>query len=140
MLNYERNTEGSMLIYNLAATKNFKMKMFTEDKSREKQRSPAKTTLIAPELAQKESLSKHWNLNKVSVKPWQDFCGFNEEPQASLISKEVRAECAWLVTPSSNHFGKTTAIILPRQGRHCFDKEPTPTFFKIHHVYTYMKN
>ena len=56
MLDHERNNEGSMQIYNLAATKNSKMKMFTQDKSREKQRSPAKTTLIAPELAQKGSL------------------------------------------------------------------------------------
>ena len=45
-----------MLIYNLAVTKNSKMKVYTEDKSREKQRSPAKTMLIAPELAQKGSL------------------------------------------------------------------------------------
>ena len=45
-----------MLIYNLADMKNFKMKVYTEDKSREKQRSPVKTMLIAPELAQKESL------------------------------------------------------------------------------------
>ena len=56
-----------MLIYNLAAMKNSKMKMFTQDESREKQRSPAKTTLIASELAQKGSLSKHWNLDKVSM-------------------------------------------------------------------------
>ena len=44
-----------MLLYNLAVMKNSKMKMFTQDESREKQRSPAKTTLIAPELAQKGS-------------------------------------------------------------------------------------
>ena len=56
-----------MLLYNLAATKNSKMKICTQNKSKEKQRSPAKTTLIAPELAPKESLSKHWNPNKVSV-------------------------------------------------------------------------
>ena len=59
MLNHKRNTESSMLIYNLAATKNSKMKMFTEDKSKEKQRNPAKTMLIAPELAPKGSLSEH---------------------------------------------------------------------------------
>ena len=127
VLDHGRNNEGSMLLYNLAAMKNSKMKMFTEDKSREKQRSPAKTTLIASELALKGSLSEHWNLNKVSVKPWQGFCGFSKEPQASLISKKVRAECAQLITLSSNHFGKTTAIILPQQGRHCFGKEPPPT-------------
>ena len=127
MLNHRRNNKDSMLLYNLTVTKNFKMKMFTQDKSREKQRSSAKTMLIAPELAQKGSLSEHWNLNKVSVKPWQGFCGFNEEPQASLIPKEVRAECAQLVTPSSNRFGKTTAVILPQQGRHRFDEEPPPT-------------
>ena len=56
-----------MLIYNLAAMKNSKMKICTQDESREKQRSPAETTLVAPELAQKGSLSKHQNLNKVSV-------------------------------------------------------------------------
>ena len=59
MLDYGRNNEGSMLLYNLAATKNSKMKICTQDKSKEKQRSPAKTTLIAPELALKGSLSKH---------------------------------------------------------------------------------
>ena len=42
-----------MLIYNLTAMKNSKMKICTQDKSREKQRSPVKTMLIAPELAQK---------------------------------------------------------------------------------------
>ena len=69
-----------MLLYNLAATKNSKMKICTQDESKEKQRSPAKTTLIASELALKGSLSKHQNPNKVSVKSWQGFCGFNEEP------------------------------------------------------------
>ena len=59
VLDHKRNNEGSMLIYNLAVTKNFKIKTFTQDESREKQRSPAKTTLIASELIQKESLSKH---------------------------------------------------------------------------------
>ena len=59
MLDYGRNNEGSMLIYNLAVIKNSKMKVYTGDESREKQRSLAKTTLIAPELAQKGSLSKH---------------------------------------------------------------------------------
>ena len=51
VLDYGRNNEGSMLLYNLAATKNFEMKIFTQDESREKQRSPAKTMLVAPELA-----------------------------------------------------------------------------------------
>ena len=59
VLDHERNNEGSMLLYNLAATKNSKMKMFTQDKSREKQRSPAKIMLIAFELIQKGSLSEH---------------------------------------------------------------------------------
>ena len=27
--------------------------------------------------------SKHWNLNKISVKLWQDFCCFNEEPPST---------------------------------------------------------
>ena len=52
-----------MLLYNLAVMKNSKIK----DESREKQRSPAKTTSIAPELAQKGSLNEHWNLNKIFV-------------------------------------------------------------------------
>ena len=69
MLNHKRNNEGSMLIYNLAATKNSKIKICTQDESREKQRSPVKIILIAPELAQKKSLSEHQNLNKISVKP-----------------------------------------------------------------------
>ena len=59
VLDHERNNEGSMLIYNLAVTKNFKMKMFTQDKSRKKQRSPVKTILIAFKLIQKESLNEH---------------------------------------------------------------------------------
>ena len=69
MLDHERNVESSMLIYNLAATKNSKMKICTQNESREKQRSPAKTMLVAPELAQKGSLSEHQNLNKVFMKP-----------------------------------------------------------------------
>ena len=60
------------------------------------------------------------------MKPEQGFCSFNEESQASLIPKEVRAECAQLVTPSSNHFEKTTAVILPQQDRHCFNEELPP--------------
>ena len=102
-----------MLIYNLAVIKNSKIKMFTQDESREKQRNPAKTMLIAPELAQRGSLSEHWNFNKVFVKPWQGFCGFSEEPQASLIPKKVKTECVWLITLSFNCFKKTTAVILP---------------------------
>ena len=39
--------------------KNFKMKMFTQDESKEKQRSFVKITLIASELAPKGSLNKH---------------------------------------------------------------------------------
>ena len=116
-----------MLIYNLAVMKNSKMKICTQDESRKKQRSSIKITLIVSELAQKGNLNKHWNLNKVSVKPWQGFCGFNEEPQASLIPEEVKAECAQPITLSSNCFGKTTAVILPWRGRRCFDEEPPPT-------------
>ena len=59
MLDFKKNNEDSMLIYNLAVMNNFKIKMFTEDKNREKQRSCAKITLVAPELAQKGSLSEH---------------------------------------------------------------------------------
>ena len=59
VLNYETNNKDSMLIYNLAAMKNSKMKICTQDENRKKQRSPAKITLIASELAQKESLNKH---------------------------------------------------------------------------------
>ena len=51
MLNYRRNNKDLILLYNLAAIKNSKMKIYTQDESREKQRSPAKTTLVAPELA-----------------------------------------------------------------------------------------
>ena len=50
VLDHGRNNKGSMLIYNLAAMKNSKIKMFTQDKSGEKQRNSVKTTLIAPEL------------------------------------------------------------------------------------------
>ena len=67
MLNHGKNNKNSILLYNLAATKNSKMKIYTQDKSREKQRSPAKITLVAPKLTQKESLNKHQNLNKISV-------------------------------------------------------------------------
>ena len=129
MLDHRRNNKSSMLIYNLTVMKNFKMKICTQDESREKQKSPAKITLVASELAQKRSLSEHWNLNKVSVKPWQGFCGFSKEPQASLVPKEVRAECVWLITLSSNHFGKTTAVILPQQGWHHFSEELPPTIW-----------
>ena len=67
VLDYERNNKGSMLLYNLAAMKNSKMKIHIQDKSKEKQRSSTKITLAAPELVQKKSLSEYWNLNKVSV-------------------------------------------------------------------------
>ena len=80
MLNYKRNNEDSMLLYNLIVTKNFKMKICTQDESKEKQRNPVKIMLIAPELASKKSLSEHWNPNKVSAKSWQGFCDFSEEP------------------------------------------------------------
>ena len=59
MLDHRRNNEDSMLIYNLAVMKNSKMKVYTEDESRKKQRNSVKTILIAPELAQKGSLGKH---------------------------------------------------------------------------------
>ena len=59
MLDHKRNNESSILFYNLAVMKNFKMKMFTQDKSREKQKSSVKITLIVSELAQKESLSEY---------------------------------------------------------------------------------
>ena len=57
VLDYGRN-KGSMLIYNLAVIKNSKMKMFTEDESRERQKSCAKTTLTTPELALKGNISE----------------------------------------------------------------------------------
>ena len=50
MLNYKRNNEDSMLLYNLAVMKNSKMKVYTGDESREKQKSSAKIMLIASEL------------------------------------------------------------------------------------------
>ena len=59
MLNYKRNNEDLVLIYNLAAIKNFKIKMFIENESRKKQKNSVKITLVASELAQKGSLSKH---------------------------------------------------------------------------------
>ena len=39
-----------MLLYNLAATKNSKMKIYTQNENREKQKGPAKITLTASEL------------------------------------------------------------------------------------------
>ena len=48
-----------MLIYNLAVMKNFKIKMFTQDKNREKQKNSAKIILIASDLIQKKSLSEY---------------------------------------------------------------------------------
>ena len=47
-----------MLIYNLAVMKNFKMKMYTQDKSREKQKSLAKIILTVSELVLKGNISK----------------------------------------------------------------------------------
>ena len=47
-----------MLLYNLAAIKNSKMKIYTQDKSREKQKSPAKITLTASDLTLKENISE----------------------------------------------------------------------------------
>ena len=58
MLNHEKNNEDLMLIYNLAAMKNFKIKIYTQDKSREKQKSSVKTILITFKLALKGSISK----------------------------------------------------------------------------------
>ena len=58
MLDHERNNEGSMLIYNLAATKNSKMKIYTQDESREKQKSSAKIMLTASELALKRNINE----------------------------------------------------------------------------------
>ena len=68
---------------------------------------------------------------KQVLKPWQGFCDFNEEPQASLIPKKVRAECAWLVTLSSNYFEKITAVILPQLNKHYFNKESPSTLLLI---------
>ena len=39
-------------------TKNFKIKIYTQDESREKQKSFVKITLIASELALKENISE----------------------------------------------------------------------------------
>ena len=58
MLNHERNNEGSMLIYNLTAMKNSKIKIYTQNESREKQKSPTKIMSIASELALKGNISK----------------------------------------------------------------------------------
>ena len=59
VLDNKRNNEGLMLLYNLAVMKNFKIKICTQDESREKQRSPVKTTLVAFKLAQKRSLKEY---------------------------------------------------------------------------------
>ena len=58
MLNYKRNNKDSILLYNLIATKNFKIKIYTQNKSREKQKSSTKNILIASKLAWKESINK----------------------------------------------------------------------------------
>ena len=58
VLDYRRNNEGSMLLYNLAVIKNSKMKIYTQDKSREKQKSPAKIMLTVPELALKGNINE----------------------------------------------------------------------------------
>ena len=47
-----------MLIYNLAVMKNSKIKIYTQDKSREKQKSPVKIILIIFELALKENINE----------------------------------------------------------------------------------
>ena len=59
VLDYRRNNKGSMLLYNLAVIKNSKMKVCTQEKSREKQKSFAKILLIAPRLAQKGKISEY---------------------------------------------------------------------------------
>ena len=58
MLDYKRNNKDLMLIYNLTVIKNFKMKIYTQDESREKQKSPVKITSTAFELALKENISE----------------------------------------------------------------------------------
>ena len=58
VLDYKRNNKNSMLIYNLTAMKNSKMKIYTWDESREKQKSSAKIMLITSELALKGNISK----------------------------------------------------------------------------------
>ena len=58
MLNHKKNNENSMLIYNLTAIKNFKIKIFTQNESREKQKSFIKITLTASELTLKGNISK----------------------------------------------------------------------------------
>ena len=59
VLDHERNNEGSMLLYNLAVMKNSKMKVYTGDESKKKQRNSVKTMLIASELVLKRSLNEH---------------------------------------------------------------------------------
>ena len=58
MLNYKRNNKDLMLLYNLTAMKNSKMKIDAQNKSREKQKSSVKITLIASKLIQKGNTSK----------------------------------------------------------------------------------
>ena len=57
VLDYERNKKGLMLLYNLTVTKNFKIKIYTQDKSREKQKNHIKIILITFELALKGNIS-----------------------------------------------------------------------------------
>ena len=57
MLDHGRNNEGSILLYNLAVIKNSKI-MFTQNESREKQKSSVKITLTAPELVLKGNISE----------------------------------------------------------------------------------
>ena len=47
-----------MLIYNLTVMKNFKMKIYIQNKSREKQKSSVKITLIPSKLALKGNISE----------------------------------------------------------------------------------
>ena len=58
VLDHRRNNESLMLIYNLAVMKNSKMKVYTEDKSREKQKSSVKITLTVSDLALKGNINE----------------------------------------------------------------------------------
>ena len=114
------------LIYNLAVTKNSKMKMFTQDESREKQRSPAKTTLIAPELAQKGSLSK-------PLKPWQGFHCFDEVGTAS-----VRNRSQYMIAEFLNYITeyKILLFMFPAYSTHLTQSLNVEVFQQYKHWHT----
>ena len=58
VLDHKRNNKDLILLYNLAAMKNSKMKIYTQNKSREKQKNFINIILKVSELALKGNISK----------------------------------------------------------------------------------